>query len=230
MFESITASFSPGFEHLSWQTILLAEILSFVLGAAIAGTYQRTHRGLSWSPSLMQALVLSSPVAAMLMLAIGDNFAAAIGVIGSLAVGRFRTNMRDPRDMIFVFASLGVGVAAGLQAFLVSMIAGICFISIAWLLMVCGFGEGETHDGILRFQCSSDEAIASTSSILRRHSRRFELLAVRELLQGGAMEHAYQIALRRRGSEAETALIADLSRTAGVANISWHAQQAPVEG
>jgi len=229
MFDAIANAFTPGFEHLDWRVILLAELLAFALAAAIAKTYPWTHRGLSWSPSFVQALVLGAPVSAMLMLAIGDNFAAAIGVIGSLAVIRFRTNLRDPRDMLFVFASLGVGVATGLQAFTVAIIAGAVFVGAVWVLALSSFGEGETHDGILRFQMPPGDS-SSAGAVLRRHARLVELLAVREIGQGSGLEYAYQIALRRRGAEAEAGLIADLARLEGLSGLSWHAQQAPVEG
>jgi hypothetical protein len=86
--------------------------LTQMLGAV----YVWTFRGMSYSQGLVHAIVLGSIIACMLMLAIGNSIAAGLGIAGGLAIVRFRTALRDPRDMMFVFAGLGTGIASGLGA------------------------------------------------------------------------------------------------------------------
>ena len=60
---------------------------------------------------------MASIITCMLMLAVGNSVAAGIGIAGGLTAIRFRTTMRDPRDVVYVFASLATGITAGVQAY-----------------------------------------------------------------------------------------------------------------
>ena len=102
----------------SWEQVVLSLLLAFGLAQVIGTTYVWTFRGMSYAAGLVHAMVLGSTIAAMLMLAIGNSIAAGLGIAGGLALVRFRTALRDPRDMMFVFASLGVGPASRVGALL----------------------------------------------------------------------------------------------------------------
>ena len=101
--------------HPTLITIIYTMFFSFALSTMIAIVYERTFRGLSYSRNYVQALVLSSIVAATIMQAIGDSLARGLGMLGALAIIRFRTNLRDPRDIIFMFAGLAAGISCGVK-------------------------------------------------------------------------------------------------------------------
>ena len=90
-------------------------VLCFVLSNIIAFTYEKTFQGLSYSRNFVQAMILGSLVVAVAMMAIGNNLARGLGMMGALTIIRFRTNLKDPRDIIFIFASLATGMAAGVS-------------------------------------------------------------------------------------------------------------------
>ena len=125
-----------GFEQIEWQISLLSFLFAFVLSSVIALMYERTFQGLSYSRGLVQSMILGSIVSCLLMIAIGDNIARGIGIVGSLAIIRFRTNLRDPRDLVFLFASLGIGVAAGVQSYATAFIGTIVFCLIVFVLYI----------------------------------------------------------------------------------------------
>ena len=87
-------------------TLAYTLILTFILSSVIAWTYEKTFLGLSYSRNFVQAIVLSAVVAAIVMQAIGDNVGRGLGMMGALSVVRFRTSFKDPRDIMFVFASV----------------------------------------------------------------------------------------------------------------------------
>ena len=68
---------------------------------------------LLYSRSFVHTMVLSSMVVSMVIMAVGDSFARGLGILGSLAIVRFRTPVRDPRDMVFLYACMGLGNACG---------------------------------------------------------------------------------------------------------------------
>ncbi|MBN1350113.1 DUF4956 domain-containing protein [candidate division KSB1 bacterium] len=112
-------------------------------------------------------MILGSIVSCLLMIAIGDNIARGIGIVGSLAIIRFRTNLRDPRDLVFLFASLGVGVAAGVQSYVTAIIGAVIFCLVVVVLYISPFGTRRKYDGLVRFQLPlQPQALATVTTIM----------------------------------------------------------------
>jgi uncharacterized membrane protein YhiD involved in acid resistance len=213
---------------LNLKVVGFSLLLAFALSQAVAAVYIWTFRGMSYSRAFVQAVSLGSIVAAMLMLAINNNIAAGLGIAGSLAIIRFRTSMRDPRDMVFVFASLAAGISAGLRAYSAA-IAGTALFCVASAVMAwTEFGAQRVHDGLLRFRVPvSEEAERLVAEVLRRHTRHFALVTLREVGQGSSMEHAYQVRLpdpRRR-----TPLMIALEGVPGIQDVSLMLQEPTVD-
>jgi uncharacterized membrane protein YhiD involved in acid resistance len=104
------------------QTILLSLLLAFVLGQVIAWVYYITHSGLSYSRSYVQSLILITVVVAMVMAVIGNNIITAVGLMGALAIVRFRNVVKDTRDIVFIFSALVVGMACGSHRYLTAIL------------------------------------------------------------------------------------------------------------
>lgn len=209
------------------RTAALSLLLAFTLAQALAAVYVWTFRGMSYSQGLVHAIILGSIIACTLMLAIGGSVAAGLGIAGGLAIVRFRTALRDPRDMMFVFAALGVGIAAGLGAHGPAILGAIVFAAAAASLTIGEFGAQRRFDGLLRFQLPIGADEHEVSALLRRHARLVALVTLREVAQGQAMEHAYHIRLatpRDRG-----ALVHALERVPGITDVSLLLQEPTVE-
>jgi hypothetical protein len=179
---------------------------------------------------LVQSFILGSVVACMLILAIGNNLVGAIGSMGFMAMIRFRSNLRDPRDMVFVFAALGTGVTAGLQAYRVAAIGSIAFCLTAVVLWWFGIGARRTHDGLLRFQANTANALTdSIAAVMQRHTKTFALVTMREVAQGQMMDYSYQVKMSGSQSGAEQKLIEELGSITGLSGIVFMSQQPTVE-
>lgn len=213
---------------LTWQQILLSPLVAFLISSVIAAVYARTHQGLSYSRSLIQALVLGSVVASLIMLAIEDNLARGIGIVGSLAIIRFRTNLRDPRDMVFVFAALGVGIASGVQAWLPALAGSAMFLLAATVLRISPIGARRDHDGLLRFQAPArPDASEAVARAMSSGTRNFALVTLREVGQGTMTDYAYHVSLVN--PDDPTPLLRQLQSIDGVQAVSWLHLQDTVE-
>lgn len=207
-----------------WRKAVVALLLAFGLGQAIAGVYMATFRGLSYARTTVHGMAMGSVITCMLMLAVGTNIAAGIGVAGGLSVVRFRTTMRDPRDIIFVFAALGVGMATGLQAHGTAIAGTLVFGSGAMLLHSTGYGARRQPDGLLRFVAPSGQAAEEAiAKILRSHCRTFSLVTLREAAQGALMEHAYQISVRT--PDLRSPLVTSLQAIPGMQDVALLLQE-----
>lgn len=209
---------------MDFRKAVVALLLAFGLGQAVALVYMATFRGLSYSRSSVHSMAMGSVITCMLMLAVGSSIAAGIGVAVGLSAVRFRTTMRDPRDIMFVFAALGVGIACGLQAVGVALGGTAIFAAGSLLLHFSGWGSRRQPDGLVRFTApvglEVDDALAK---VLRAHCRTFSLVTLREAAQGTVMEHAYQITVL--APELRSGLVAKLQAIPGVQDVSLMLQE-----
>ena len=175
-------------------SVFYAFLLSFVLGTVVAVLYIKTFQGLSYSRNFLHAIILTPILTAVALQAIGDNVARGIGMIGAISLLRFRTNIKDPRDMIFIFASLSIGLASGVHAYSIATIGTICFVAATLLLSKTPFAHGPQFDGLLRLNLPRETATQNAlESALQENCRHFALISVREMGQGELLDYAYQV-------------------------------------
>lgn len=223
----LDAFFSPASSPTA-KAAILSLVLAFVLGQAIATVYMWTFRGMSYSRSFVVAITTGGIVAAMLMLAINNSIAAGLGIAGSLAIIRFRTAMRDPRDMVFVFAALGAGIAAGLRAWGPAVAGTVLFCVVSLVLTWSEFGSQQRFDGLLRLQLpATAEAERDIAAVLQRTTRRFALVTLREVAQGEAMQYAYQVRLPTRMARGD--LVRAIEAIGGATDVSLLLQDPTLE-
>jgi hypothetical protein len=209
------------------RTALLAMLVAFLCSHVIALVYLWSHRSLSYSQSFVQALVMASVGSAMMMLVIGNNIVWGIGMVGALALVRFRTNLRDPRDMMFIFMSLVIGLASGTMALSVAVSGTVVFSLVALYLGRLSFGFRNYFDALLRFTVAGAEGATAAAQCLRDHCSRSALTVLQQVSQGEAMEHVYQVRFRREGSQEQ--LVRDLERVGGLSNLSLMLEETRVE-
>ncbi|CAH0999700.1 hypothetical protein LEM8419_01000 [Neolewinella maritima] len=168
---------TPGF-----YVILLSTLFSFFLSSLIAITYQLTTKSIYRRAHFLQALVLISMVAAMIMQAIGDSVARGLGILGALSIIRFRTVLDDPRNITFMFASLGVGIAAGVLGFTVALTSTLVFCLAAFILYLSPLSDNNELIGELRLQVLKEDHLRATiETAMDRYCRDYELEKLRYL-------------------------------------------------
>lgn len=212
----------------TFVTVIYTSLLAFILSMLIALTYERTYRGLSYSRNYIQALILSSIVAATIMQAIGDSLARGLGMIGALAIIRFRTTFKDPRDIIFMFASLASGIACGVFGYSIAVTGTVAFCLVAFFLYLTPFGLERYYDGMLRFnmEINADNTLA-IEKVLKTYCKNFALITLRELSQGERLDYAYHVKLKRSNMKSE--LVAKLRGLGTINDIHLLLQETTVE-
>ena len=139
-------------EHPTAMTILLTILFSFVLSCLVVLTYDLTTKAIKRPYHFLQSLTLISMVAATVMQAVGDSLARGLGMLGALAIIRFRTTLRDPRNMTFMFASIACGIACGVQGYIIAIIGTIGFCLGAIILRFSPFFDKTNLIATLRFE------------------------------------------------------------------------------
>ena len=172
------------YDFPSIQATIFALLLSFVLSTIIAFTHKRTFKGVGYSWKFFQAIVLSSIVAAMVMMAIGDSLARGLGMLGALAIIRFRTLLRDPRNIIFIFASLCVGIAAGVYGFAIAISGTVIFCVVAFSLAFYASHLGTSRENVIVFSLANQTDLPDIKGVISDYSDRHKLLSMAHNKQG----------------------------------------------
>jgi len=211
------------------ENVLLSLLLAFVLGQVMAWVYYFTHTGLSYSRTYVQSLVLVTIVVAMVMAVIGDNIIRAFGLMGALALIRFRNIVKDTRDIVFIFCSLVIGMAAGSQRYAIAILGTIVLSLIALYLFVTGFGTHQPHNGFLRFSLPGHIGPEHPiTSILKRFCGSFTLISANDAGFGSSeVEYAYQLMVRSAAKNEQ--MLAELGKVGGITNVSLTMQEQLLE-
>jgi hypothetical protein len=209
-------------------SVVYTVLLSILLSTLIAITYEKTFRGLSYSRHFVQSLILGSIVAGMIMQAIGDNLARGLGMLGALAIIRFRTTFKDPRDIIFMFAAMASGIACGVFAYGIAVVGALGFCAAAVFLYFSPLGEYRYYDGLLRFNMeSASGARGDLEGVLKGSCRTFALVTLRETAQGTRLEYAYHVKLK--AGKSKDALVDGIRKLEGAKDVSLMLQETTVE-
>ncbi|MEZ5300590.1 MAG: DUF4956 domain-containing protein [Verrucomicrobiales bacterium] len=213
---------------LAPMEVFFSLCLSFVLGLVIANIYRWTHSGFSYARSFLHTLVLATIVITIMIMAIGNNMARGLGILGAMAFVRFRTPIRDPRDIIFLFACLAVGIASGAQVFLIAIMGTVFFGLTAMFLAWSPFASRREFEGLLRFMLPPNSPeLGHLDEIFTRYCSSAEVVAVRPAIQGEVNEYAYQV--RLIDPSYKTDLVDSIGKLEGAMEVSLIMQRTTVE-
>ena len=109
-------------------------LLASLLGAALAFRPRKRIVALKPNPYVSQTQILLAIVAAALMIIVGDNAARAFGIFAAVSLVRFRTNIRDPKEITVLLISLALGLAAGVGRWDLAIVLAIFSLVVLWLL------------------------------------------------------------------------------------------------
>ena len=163
-------------EYPGAMTIIFTVLCSVVLGIAVAFTYEKTSREVDRPDNFLQALILVTVVAATIMQAIGDSVARGLGMIGALSIIRFRTTVRNPRNIVFMFSAIAVGIACGVMGYTIAIFGTLGFCMTAFLLRFSSFSEKQKLMADLRIKFYKvDGNHEALEEVLKRHCSAYAI-------------------------------------------------------
>lgn len=214
----------------SFYRVLITVVFAFFLSSLITLTYEMTTKSIYRKAHFLQSLALISIVAATVMQAIGDSLARGLGMLGALAIIRFRTVLDDPRNISFMFASLAAGISCGVFGFTIALTGTVIFCLGAIILRFSPYSNSNELIGNLKIRVPrSDDQRGLIEKRLKTHCKNFELdqlrflnpkavetlqedgvTVVEEITRENLQEFTYLIRLKHNASI--SALNADLAK------------------
>ncbi len=180
MFDIDLMNFNP--EAPNFLVMLITALFAFFLSSVIAVTYEFTTKSIYRRNHFLQSLALIGVVAATILQAIGESVAIGLGIIGALSIIRFRTSLNDPRNMTFMFASLGSGIACGVMGFGIATTGTLVFCLGAVILRLSPLNDNNELIGEIKLRVPKEERYQKIiEKELKTFCRSFELNQLRFL-------------------------------------------------
>lgn len=180
----------------SYQEMVINIVLAAVLGFILALVYRYTHKGLSYSQSFTQTVFFVSIIVAIVMMVIGSSLAKAFALVGALSIIRFRTVVKDTRDIAFVFLALAVGMAAGTSNYFLALISAGFVSTLALAIYKFNFGALYKSEFILRFTFEQSYDSAGYLEIIQEYSKRSNMLHIEPSGDRRALRLTYDISMK----------------------------------
>ncbi|MDO8545219.1 MAG: DUF4956 domain-containing protein [Opitutaceae bacterium] len=208
-----------GIAPTSFQTVLLAMLLAFLMGQLIAWVYMFTHSGVSYSRSFVMSLILMPVIVALVLMVLSNNLVTAFGLMAVFAIVRFRNILRDTLDTSYVLAVIVLGMACGTQKFSTAIVGTLVIVALMLYLWFTAFGSRHRYDLILNLQWSrSVGELSALERLLARHS--FKAQCANRHFDSGSEGTALSYRLLLRDPERVNELLRELAMLPGVDQVS----------
>lgn len=203
------SSFLSNINSFSALDVLLALGLSFVLGLFIFIVYKKTYRGVMYSDSFGVSLIAMSMITSVVIIAVTSNVVLSLGMVGALSIVRFRTAVKEPMDIAFLFWAISVGIVLGAGLLPLAVIGSVI---IGIIIVVFSTRKIGDIPYILVVSCDNSEAEKSADKQIRESAKK-SLLKSKTVNKSG-IELTYEVRLK----EEESGFINKISESSGVAN------------
>lgn len=194
-------------DFLNFQQVTLAGLiiiltLSTFLCMIIAIVYRFCFRGASYSQSFQQTIILMGIIVSVIMLIIGSNIARAFSLVGALSIIRFRTAIKDPMDVGYLFFSMAVGMACGTQFYGIAIVTTFFISAVILFLTRVNFGSRQFPDYFLEIQfLTGSDPPALMSDCLKKFAVSSTCNRVETIMGGALLETSYTLQLKSGVSE-----------------------------
>jgi uncharacterized membrane protein YhiD involved in acid resistance len=120
---------------LNFNNIIMSLLAAYICGMIIYFVYKNFYKGVLYSHNFNILLVMVSMITAFIVLTISSNIVLSLGMVGALSIVRFRTAVKEPLDVGFLFLAISVGITCGASLYLMSFVCTIV-ISLVYILLV----------------------------------------------------------------------------------------------
>ena len=204
------SSFLENVTSVSIFDMVLALVLAFGIGLFIFFIYKKTFSGVMYSGSFGVTLIALTMITTLVILAVTSNVVLSLGMVGALSIVRFRTAIKEPLDIAFLFWSIAAGIvlAAGLIPLAVfgSVVIGL-------VLLIFANRKSNENPYIAVISCTDAGTEKEAQNLLAAHSKRLSLKS--KSVREGQIELNFEI--RLKGDD--TGFINELSAVPGVESV-----------
>ena len=208
--------------------IIFNLIISFFYGLLISFVYKKTHKGMSYSQSFMITNIFLSVIVCMVIMTIGNSISRAFALVGALSIIRFRTVIKDTKDIVYIFWSLAAGMTCGTGSYFLALASAVIITLIAYILYTTNYGSIYKSEFILQFRYTNlDKGDTSYIKKLSDYCRTHNLLNSEPSSDKESLKLTFDIVLKE--DKDINKFIFEISKCVGVSEASIVAAQNDID-
>ncbi len=146
------------FSELSPESMIAAMVSALVCGIIIYLVYRFLYRGIVYSDNFNVLLVMITAITAFIIMTISSNVVLSLGMVGALSIVRFRTAIKDPLDIGFLFWAIASGITAGAGLYFVAVF-GTVLIAIIYIIFSLLKKDRKNYLLIVRYNDSAEKNV-----------------------------------------------------------------------
>lgn len=205
------SSFVEKLTTVSFLDMFIALLLAFVVGLFIMQVYKKTFKGVMYSESFAISLLALSLITTLIILAVTSNVVLSLGMVGALSIVRFRSAIKEPIDIAFLFWSISVGIVIG-AGLIPLAILGSIFIGIVMILFVNKKTANNPY--ILVVNCEDDNSESRALKLLSRNVEKYNVKS-KTVSPINGIEMTVEIGLKKKSTE----FVNEISKLDGISNV-----------
>ena len=164
------SSFLEQATSFSLTDTLIALALAFALGMFINEVYRKTYRGVMFSQSFGVSLMALTMITTLVIQAVTSNVVLSLGMVGALSIVRFRTAIKEPLDIAFLFWAIAAGIVVGAGLIPLAIIGSVV---IGVMLLVFVNRKSNETSYVLVLQCDSDASESAALAHVEENVKRY---------------------------------------------------------
>lgn len=163
------SSFLEKVSGVSVTDMIIAMAIAFALGLFIYIVYKKTFRGVMYSSSFGVSLMAMTLITTLIILAVTSNVILSLGMVGALSIVRFRTAVKEPLDIAFLFWAISAGIVTGAGLIPLAVIGSV-FIGIILVIFVNAKTSDTPYIAII--SCTNEAAEKAAVELLKAHTKK----------------------------------------------------------
>ena len=203
------SSFLSNINSFSTLDVLLALGLAFVIGLFIFLIYKKTYQGVMYSDSFGISLIAMSMITSLVIIAVTSNVVLSLGMVGALSIVRFRTAIKEPMDIAFLFWAIAVGIVLGAGLLPLAIIGSVI---IGIIIVVFSTRKIGDTPYILVVSCENEETESVAYELIKEDAKK-SLLKSKSVNKLG-IELTYEVRIK----DDNTGFVNKISAVNGVTN------------
>lgn len=196
---------------LEFADVLTIIFLALVMGLFIFFVYSKTFKGVMYASSFGVTLVMMTMITALVIYSIAINFMLSLGMVGALSIVRFRTVIKEPLDLAYLFWAISVGILIGAGFFPIAILGAI---AIGAVLFVFVKGRPKDIPYIVVVSCIGDDSEEKAVSLIKERTKKHIMKA--KTVAKGSIELTVEVRLK----DGTSAFVNDLVEINGVNHAS----------
>lgn len=212
--------------ELSAAIIVLNIAVTFILALVISWVYQKTHREVSYSRSFVVAMIMMAVLSAVAMMILSNNLVRALGVLGIFALIRFRTIIKDTKDVAYLFFVLTAGMAVGTNNYVIAVISTAMLSLIILIISKYDFGSATKGGFLLVLAAEKNFNFESSKTVLEKYAASQQFLQVKAQPNG---DQEYYLSLQLKQGANLSGLVGQLKTLEGIKTVELMSGKHAVE-